>query len=85
VQAEITELRLNDLIEWHRQRGCQIKISPEVLPFLIYRGFSRRLGARPLIGFIEAQVGNAIVRRLMADGQANGTLVVQNDQLVLLP
>ena len=85
VQAEITELRLNDLLEWQRQRGRQIKVGSEVLPFLIYRGFSRRLGARPLIGFIEAQVGNAIVRRLMADGQANGTLVVQNDQLVLLP
>jgi ATP-dependent Clp protease ATP-binding subunit ClpA len=55
-----------------------------VLLFLIYRGFSARLGARPLLGFIEEQIGNAIAEDLIAGGTGSGTLVVAEDRLKLV-
>ncbi|HOB98274.1 MAG TPA: AAA family ATPase [Verrucomicrobiota bacterium] len=84
VQAEITEQGLNDLIRWHQQQGRQIKVHPDVLPFFIYRGFSARLGARGLLGFIEKQIGNAVAENLMAGGTGSGTLVAAEDRLKLI-
>jgi ATP-dependent Clp protease ATP-binding subunit ClpB len=84
VQAEITEQRQNDLILWQQGQARQIEVHPDVLLFLIYRGFSARLGARPLLGFIEEQIGNAIAESLIAGGTGSGTLVVVEDRLKLV-
>lgn len=85
VQTEITERWLNNLLEWHGAKGWRIEVHPDVLSFLVYRGFSKRLGARVLIGFIEEQVGNAIAACLMAGQQPHGILVVDGDRLKLVP
>jgi ATP-dependent Clp protease ATP-binding subunit ClpB len=81
VQAEIAEQRLNDLLRWHHERGRQIQPHPDVLPFLIHRGFSPRLGARPLVTFIEDRVGSAVSRELWADRDGSGRLVVNGERL----
>jgi ATP-dependent Clp protease ATP-binding subunit ClpA len=85
VQAEIAEQRQSDLLLWHQGEGRLIDVHPEVLLFLIYRGFSARLGARPLLGFIEEQIGNAVAENLMASGTGSGKLMVEGDRLKLLP
>jgi ATP-dependent Clp protease ATP-binding subunit ClpA len=81
VQAEIAEQRLNDLLHWHQERGRQLRPHPEVLPFLIHRGFSPRLGARPLLTFIEERVGSAVAKDLRARGNGSGMLSVNGDRL----
>lgn len=84
-QAEILVQRLDALVRWHLERGRRVEIDPEVFQFLLYRGFSPRLGARPLLAFIEEQVGNAVADDLMNGGKGNGTLVVEGDRLRLRP
>ncbi len=83
VQAEIAEYHLAGLLSWHRDRGRRIEVHPDVLPFLIHRGFSPRLGARPLIAFIEQQIGNAVAECLLAGQRANGRLEVDDQKLRL--
>lgn len=83
IQSEIAGQRLADLLLWQQSKGRSITAEPEVLPFLVHRGFSRRLGARPLIAFIEENVGNAIKENLLSCGNGNGCLVVAEDRLRL--
>lgn len=83
-QAEIVEQRLDDMVRWQAEQGRRLSIDGDVASFLIYRGFSPRLGARPLLDFIEESVGNAIVENLLAGGDGCGRLVVAGDRLQLV-
>ncbi len=84
VQAEITEQHLEALLDWHRQQGRQIEFQPDVLSFLIHRGFSRDFGARALRNFIEEMVGDAVVDDLDAGGNGSGRLTTSGDHLNLV-
>lgn len=84
VQAEITEQRLSDLVTWERQQGRQLTYDPAVVPFLLQRGFSPRLGARPLLDKIHELVGNAIAEDLLEGGRGHGRLVIEGTQLRLV-
>lgn len=84
-QAGIAEQRLNEVMQWHAEKGRRIVLHPEVLLFLIHRGFSRRLGARPLVAFIEASIGNAVAENILAGGDGSGLLVVDGGKLKLIP
>jgi ATP-dependent Clp protease ATP-binding subunit ClpA len=85
VQVEIVDQRLEDLLRWHAERGRRLEVDPPVRRFLIYRGFSRRLGARPLVAFIEESVGDAVAADLVVGGAGSGLLVVEGNQLKLVP
>ena len=85
VQVQIAGQRLNDLLAWELKQGRQIQPHPEVLPFLIHRGFSPRLGARPLLRFIEEMVGDAVADCLWNGGSGDGLIIVNGEQLEVAP
>ena len=85
VQVQITGQRLADLLAWLLAHGWQFNVDPEVLPFLIHRGFSPRLGARPLLGFIEEMVGDAVAENLWNGGAGRGLLIVNGERLEVAP
>jgi len=83
-QTEIALQKLEHLIEWQSERGRHITCDPEVVAFLMHRGFSNRLGARPLLDVIEEFVGNAMAENLLPGGPGSGRLVVCGDHLKLI-
>ncbi len=84
IQAEIAEHRLAALLAWHKTEGRTVEEGPEVLAFMIYRGFSKLLGARPLVDFIEKSVGAAVRDHQRAGGTGNGRLTVVENRLTLV-
>jgi ATP-dependent Clp protease ATP-binding subunit ClpA len=84
-QQQITQDRVAEIVQWNRVRGREITVHPNVIPFLACRGFSRRLGARPLQQTIEELVGNAIKSALLRGETGSGTLILSGDQLLLVP
>lgn len=51
--------------------------------FVLHRGFSSELGARPLLDTIHELVGNAIANDLLGGGRGDGRLVIERSQLRL--
>ena len=85
VQAEIAHLHFTKLMEWQLTKGRHIIYDGAVIEFLVQRGFSPRLGARPLLDTIYEQVGNAIVENLLAGGKGCGRFHIDGDRLRLIP
>src|SRR5205823_1467246 len=88
VQREIAQDNLNELLAFNQRQGRNISTAPEVLPFLVCRGFSDRLGARPILQLIEELCGNAIKDGLndglLCNGTGCGTLTVCGNILKLV-
>ena len=83
-QAEIAAQNLHQLMEWQKTKGRTIEVDADVITFLVQRGFSDRLGARPLIKTIRKYVGNAIAKRVVNGLPDSGRLVVKDNQLELV-
>jgi ATP-dependent Clp protease ATP-binding subunit ClpA len=75
---------LDEIVAWNRARGRNVAVAPEVIPFLLCRGYSRRLGARPLLQVIEELVGNALKDDRLKGGSGSGTLIVAGNQIKLV-
>ena len=71
VQMEIAEKFLERELAFLRERGIEIRSSPDVVPFLVRKGFHPKLGARPMRDAIERLVGEFVSHRLL--GPANGS------------
>lgn len=84
-QERIVALHLARFVAWHATQGRTLTFDAEVIRFLALAGFSRRLGAGPLLAAIHQQVGDAVVSSLMIGGAGSGRLVVDGDRLVLVP
>lgn len=84
VQTQIAGQCLLDLIGWQREHGRNLTFDPAVIDFLVQRGFSPRLGARPLLDTIHELIGNAIANDLLEGGPGNGRLVLDGQQLRLV-
>lgn len=82
-QEQIVQDVLDEVVKWNRALGRVIEIDPAVIPFLVCRGYSRRLGARLMLQVIEELAGNAI-RDDMLSGGNSGRLVVLGNQLKLV-
>lgn len=72
VQIEIAAKFLQRELEFLKERGIELEAGPELLPFLVRKGFHPKLGARPLRDTIESFVG-AQVSRLLLTHSADGT------------
>lgn len=83
VQTQIVELHLDELTSWETTEGRIITYGPEVVRFILQRGFSPRLGARRLVETLRELVGNAIVENLLAGANGSGRLVVDGNRLRL--
>jgi ATP-dependent Clp protease ATP-binding subunit ClpA len=83
-QREIAAAKLARLIEWQKGKGRKISCEQAVIDFLVQRGFSSRLGARPLLDAIEEHVGNAVASSLLSGGTGEGRLIVRDGRLDLL-
>ena len=84
-QQRIAQDILNEIVLHNRRYGREIEVAPEVLPFLICRGYSRRLGTRPMLQIIDELVGNALKENLLAGGTGSGSLVIEDNQLKFVP
>ena len=84
IQEEIAEQKMADLMLWQATQGRNITYDASVVRFIVQRGFSPRLGARPLLDTLHALVGNAIVENLRAGGNGSGVLVIDCNQLKLI-
>jgi ATP-dependent Clp protease ATP-binding subunit ClpA len=84
VQAQITELHLGRMLEWQTTQERRVTCDPAALELILQRGFSRKLGARPLLDTLDELVGNAIVLDRESGGNGSGHLVVDNDSLLLV-
>lgn len=84
-QVEIARLMLERHLLLLEGKGHRLVATPEVLPFLVRKGFHPKLGARPLRDSIEKLVGDAVAVRLLEDGRCEGVLRVSQDQLDVQP
>ena len=85
IQTEISELHLRRLLDWqaeHHNRDITADVA--IVQFLVQRGFSARLGARPLLAMLREMVGNAIVENQLAGGNGSGRLIIEADRLKLI-
>jgi ATP-dependent Clp protease ATP-binding subunit ClpA len=84
-QLEIAANFLEREIQFLNSRGCQIRVTESVLPFLVRKGFHPKLGARPMRDAAEKLVGDAVAETLLAKGYADGCLMADtvNDRLVV--
>jgi ATP-dependent Clp protease ATP-binding subunit ClpB len=82
-QERIVALHLDRFLAWHASQGRTLMSDPEVVRFLALAGFSRRLGAGPLLAAIHQHVGDAVVADLMSGGTGSGRLAVDGESLVL--
>ncbi len=74
VQVQIAADFLECELEFLRSRGHQLEVAPEVLPFLVRKGFHPKLGARPMRDAVERHIGEAVVRDVLAGGTGSGRL-----------
>ena len=84
-QVEIARLMLEQHLLLLEKKGHRLVATPEVLPFLVRKGFHPKLGARPLRDCLEKLIGDAVAVRLLEDGRCEGVLRVSQDQLAVLP
>lgn len=84
-QQRIAEDALDKIVRHNRRLGREIRVAPEVIPFLMCRGYSRRLGARPMLQVIDELVGNPLKEGLLGGGTGAGTLMVGGDHLQFVP
>ncbi len=84
-QVEIARLMLERQLSDLEAKGHRLTVTPEVLPFLVRKGFHPKLGARPLRDCLEKLIGDAVAVRLLEDGRCEGVLRVSQDQLSVLP
>ncbi|MEO8350120.1 MAG: AAA family ATPase [Chthoniobacteraceae bacterium] len=84
VQLEIAAMLLAQELEFLRAKGFAISAAPDVLPFLVRRGFHPRLGARPMRDAVEKLVGDAVAERLLKSSDVMGELsVLDGERLVV--
>jgi ATP-dependent Clp protease ATP-binding subunit ClpA len=81
VQVEIATMMEERQLAFLAAKGHTLSATPEVLPFLIRKGFHPRLGARPLRDVTEKLTGDAVSRCLLETGQCQGCLHVVGDCL----
>lgn len=84
-QVEIARLMLERQLSDLAAKEHRLTVTPEVLPFLVRKGFHPKLGARPLRDCLEKLIGDAVAVRLLEDGRCEGVLRVSQDQLAVLP
>ena len=61
-QLEIAQKFLDQELEFLATKGFGLKATPEVLPFLVRKGYHAKLGARPMRDAVEKHVGDAAVK-----------------------
>lgn len=84
VQLDIAESMLTAELAFLAEKGIHLTAAPEVLPFLIQRGFHPHLGARPLRDVIEKHVRDAVATWLLLSGAGHDfTLSVNCDGLII--
>ena len=82
-QVEIARLMLERHLFDLAAQGHTLSVTPEVLPFLVRKGFHPKLGARPLRDCIEKLIGDAVTMRLLENGQCGGALGLSGGELVV--
>jgi hypothetical protein len=71
-------------LERLRGRGLRVNTDPDVLPFLVRRGYHPRLGARPMRDAVEKHLRDACVDAILACLQfPTGVLRVAGERLIL--
>ena len=84
VQLDIAESMLTAELAFLAEKGIHLTAAPEVLPFLIQRGFHPHLGARPLRDVIEKHVRDTVAAALLLGScHSKGEISVQDNQLSL--
>ena len=84
IQLEIAESMLTAELAFLAEKGIHITAAPEVLPFLIQRGFHPHLGARPLRDVIEKHMRDAVASAVMENERfTHAEIVVQGSGLAL--
>ena len=77
--------RFETEIAFLAERGHRLELHPNVLPFLVRKGFHPKLGARPMRDAVERLVGDAVAECLLAGRAARGVLAADEpgDRLVV--
>jgi len=78
-QLEIAGLLLERELAFMRSKGHFLSHSPEILSFLVRRGYHPRLGARPMRDAIEKAIGDAVAASLLSGGDGTGELKIAPD------
>lgn len=83
-RRQVVSLHLKRFLEWHASKGYRLQAGQDVLEFLVQKGFSSRLGARPLQDAIHEHVGDAIVQILLQGELPIGVLKVVGNRIRLV-
>lgn len=76
VQLRIARLFVREELKRMASHGHQLEWDPALIPFLVMKGFTRRLGARPMRRTVEKFFGEAVVARLLVGRKGSGRLVI---------
>jgi ATP-dependent Clp protease ATP-binding subunit ClpB len=76
IQLRIARKFLDAEISFLKSKGCRLKVSERVFPFLVREGFHPKLGARPLRDAVERLIGDAVAADLLEGGSGSGQLDV---------
>ena len=68
VQMEIARVHIERELAFLRDKGFHLAASPQLVAFIMQRGFHPRLGARPLRDAIEKHVRGAVADTMLANG-----------------
>ena len=84
----IIRLELNKVIKRLEERGCTLKIEPEVVEFLIEKGYKPEFGARPLRRAVERYLEDELAEAILM-GTLNKASVItaktDGNKVVFLP
>lgn len=80
VQIEIAAKFLKQELEFLAERGIELEAAPDVLPFLVRKGFHPKLGARPMRDTVQSHITHLVSKRLLIGAAVHSKLVVALDQ-----
>ena len=84
VQMEIARFHIERELSFLRDKGFHLAASPQLVAFIMQRGFHPRLGARPLRDAIEKHLRGAVADTMLANGGSRHLeFVIAADTLTL--
>ena len=84
----IIQLELNKVIKRLEDRGCTLKIEPEVVEFLIEKGYKPEFGARPLRRAVERYLEDELAEAILMGTLNNASSItakIDGNKVIFLP
>lgn len=80
IQREIADgLLARKVRELRASYGMTLRYTPDVVSALMDIGYTKLLGARPMRGAVEREIGNAVTKYILSGGNSSGAVLIAFD------